>query len=209
MLIDVHCHLTDDRWYKDIDQVLMSAKQKKITGFGMGGYSPDDWTRQKDLTERFSDVQFFSSVGLHPVFVSQINSDTFELYLSDLHRWTSFGKMIGEVGLDGRSPYQENWVLQMEAFRSQLEVAWMYKKKVIFHIVRSFTPASQLLSLYRNELVGGYVHAFSGQREEAKFYLDLNLSLSFGGELLNPRSHHLREIVRWIPSNKLLIDRDG
>lgn len=209
MYWDVHCHLSDLRWEQGVAEVIAEARARGINGFGMGGYDPDDWQRQLQLVERFPQTQIVPVFGLHPMWVSQNSEENLEVSLDLLSRQISKAKAVGEIGLDARKDYVKGWSLQMEAFRAQLEMAWLVKKPVVLHIVWSHSEALQLLLLHKEQLCGGFVHAFSGEIDTAKQYLDLNLSLSIGGAVTHDRSVSLREVVRWLPPDELLLETDS
>ncbi len=209
MYWDVHCHLSDLRWEQGVAEVIAEAESRGISGFGMGGYEPEDWQRQLRLIEHFPQVKIVPVFGLHPMWVSQTSEDVLESALDVLSHEVSKAKAIGEIGLDARKDYLKGWPMQMEAFRAQLELAGLVKKPVVLHVVRSHPEALQVLLLHQELIVGGFVHAYSADKITAKQYLDLNLALSVGGAITHQRSESLREVVRWLPKDRLLIETDS
>jgi TatD DNase family protein len=209
MYWDVHCHLTDQRWGAELDDVLREATARGIRGFGMGGYEPEEWQRQLDLQQQYPKLTILPIFGLHPMWVSQRAPAELELALDLLSRWVGKARAIGEIGLDAREDYMVGWDQQMEAFRAQLELATFVQKPVVLHVVRSHTEALTVLNWHRELDFGGFVHAFYGDMLEAQQYLDFNLSLSIGGAVTHTRAERLREVVRWIPKDRFLIETDS
>lgn len=209
MYWDVHCHLTDVRWGETLPEVLAEAKQKGITGFFFGGYEPSEWIEQLELIKAFPEFSMEPCFGLHPMWVSQASDDSVEQGLDQLARLLPKTKAIGEIGLDARKNYVARWDLQMEAFRSQLELAGMTHKPVVLHLVHCHQEALQVLSLHREWLHGGFVHAFNGDRAVAKQYLDYSLALSVGGAITHSKAAGLRDAVQWLPKESLLIETDS
>ena len=53
------------------------------------------------------------------------------------------------------------------------------------------------------------MHCFTGNAEQAKAYLDLDLHLGITGWICDEkRGRHLREVVRMIPVDRLMIETD-
>ena len=63
---------------------------------------------------------------------------------------------------------------------------------------------------YRPRLAGGVAHCFTGGAGEARAYLDLDLYIGITGWICDERRGlHLREVVRHIPADRLLIETDA
>jgi TatD DNase family protein len=68
----------------------------------------------------------------------------------------------------------------------------------------------RIMGNYRSQLSGGVAHCFTAGLEEARAYLDLDLYIGITGWICDERrGHHLREVVRHIPANRLLIETDA
>ena len=209
MFWDVHCHLTDSRWADQLPAVLAEASARGIDHFLLGGYEPEEWQRQLQIMKEFPQVEIQPCFGLHPMWVSQATEAQIESGLDQLAKQASQVRVLGEIGLDAREAYRSAWAPQMEAFRAQLELAGFLGKPVVLHVVRAHTEALQLLRLHREWLRGGFVHAFSGGLEVAKQYLDHNLAVSIGGAVTRSAAHQLREVIRWMPKEYLLLETDS
>src|SRR4029079_1293814 len=67
-----------------------------------------------------------------------------------------------------------------------------------------------ILREYSLQLVGGVAHCFTAGSAEARAYLDLGLYIGITGWISDERRGlHLREVVRTIPAERLLIETDG
>ena len=64
MIIDTHCHLDDERYNEDIEQVLKNAKQEGVEKFIIPGADPKTLQRAVELSEQYEGVYF--AVGVHP-----------------------------------------------------------------------------------------------------------------------------------------------
>lgn len=209
MYWDVHCHLTDQRWRGELSEVLAEARSRGIVGFGMGGYCPEEWLQQVALKKQWPDYKIIPIFGLHPMWVSEVSEEQIELGLHQLAQQIQFAQGVGEIGLDARSEYAFHWGKQMEAFRSQLEIAGLVRRPIVLHVVRCHHEVLQVLWLHRELLSGGFVHAFSGNREIAKQYLDLGLLVSLGGRVTHSNQADFKELIRWLPKEAFLVETDS
>jgi TatD DNase family protein len=67
-----------------------------------------------------------------------------------------------------------------------------------------------VLREYRPRLLAGVAHCFTGEARELRDYLDLGLSVGITGWICDERrGQHLRELVRQIPLDRLLVETDA
>jgi TatD DNase family protein len=116
---------------------------------------------------------------------------------------------VGECGLD----YFRNFSpreAQLDAFAKQLELAATVAKPVFLHQRDAHDDFMNVLRRYRERLAGGVAHCFTAGMDEAREYLDLDLYLGITGWICDERrGHHLREVVKHIPVERLLIETDA
>lgn len=209
MFVDSHAHLDSGTFQDDLIHVLDRAARAGVSRIltigclGDQGKSPAQILR---LVE--SHPQLVVALGVHP--------HDARLYTRQQGRQI-LGHMIhpkvlgwGEIGLDfyyDNSPREQ----QRQAFRQQLRVARQAEKPVIIH---TRNAEQQTLEILREELGQGgeqvgVIHCFTAGRKVAQRFLDLGFYLSFGGILSFPKSRELRETVKWIPRNRILIETDS
>jgi TatD DNase family protein len=116
---------------------------------------------------------------------------------------------VGECGLD----YFRNFsprAAQVSAFRRQLDLAVQLRKPVFLHERDAHDEFVAILREYRPRLAGGVAHCFTGGNSEASASLDLGLYIGITGWICDERRGlHLREVVRTIPAERLLVETDG
>jgi TatD DNase family protein len=116
---------------------------------------------------------------------------------------------VGECGLD----YFRNFSpreAQLDAFRWHLELATRLRKPVFLHQRDAHDDFVALLREFRAGLVGGVAHCFTSGPTEARAYLELGLHIGITGWICDERRGlHLREVVREVPADRLLIETDG
>lgn len=205
VFIDAHCHLADPRFDGFRDSVLARAKAAGIAFFIQGGVGPDDWQRQR----RLSDGSWFLSFGLHPWFVAQHDEAMCREALRLLPEYLPEGIGLGECGLDyGPNQPKASYQRQQSFFSQQLELAKQWDKPLILHAVRSH---GEMLARIRevNRHWRGIVHGFTGSYEVAKAYLELGFSISVGGGITRKGYQKLKNAVSRIPMNRLVVESDA
>ena len=113
---------------------------------------------------------------------------------------------IGEIGLDF---YHEkaNQAQQQDYFETQLHIAATNQLPVILHVRKAHDETLKLLKQVC--LPGGIVHAYSGNEQQAKHYVDLGFKLGFGGMLTYERSRKLRTLAAKLPLEAIVLETDA
>jgi TatD DNase family protein len=207
MYIDGHCHLADSR-LKDVSEILQQCKKLGITRFVQAGVDPQDWLRQQELQSQFG--CFFMNFGLHPYFVSEHSGNECEDALDTLAKHLHLADGLGETGLDLRPQFvKDSFERQMDCFEKQLELAEVFQKPVVLHLVRAFEEVKKVFMAWGAPKHQGMVHSFSGNSEQAEYYLSQDLYLSVGGSVCHPNNKSLHQAIAMIPMDALIVESDS
>ena len=204
-LFDSHCHLDDRTFKKDFDNVLQRAAEAGVKAVMIVGIDPD--SSKKAVAMAKSKEGFYASTGVHPHDAKscseKIIKDLVELADDpNVRAW-------GEIGLDFNRMYSPK-AIQEKWFIRQLETADSLELPVIFHERDSNGRLLEILKSYSNHKRRGVVHCFSGSRDELVEYLDMGLYIGITGILtIKKRGAYLRDIVKDIPVERLLIETDA
>lgn len=204
---DSHSHLADPRLEGQVAELLARAQSRGIKYHLQGGVGPEDWQRQKLLSQQYP--QILPCFGLHPYWVASHSEAECEEALNILAREIKHSVGIGEMGLDLRPQYAEALSLQHSMFEQQLELAEFSKKPMVLHIVRAFDEIQKIFEIFGVPESKGLVHSFNGSAKQAEAYLKLDLHLSIGGPVARQDNLKLRQAVQVIPMEKLLIETDS
>lgn len=217
--VDVHCHLTDQRWSESstgLSSYVEAARNLGIELFAQGGIGPQEWAMQLELQQKFSSKMTLATCfGLHPYWVVANSTEACEGAMDQLAQMMSKADLLGEMGLDFRSEVNQIALTseiknkQIHFFEEQLELAALARKPVVLHIVRAHTEAIQVLELFKSSETKGFIHSFNADWMTAKSYLDQGLVISVGGPLLRKNNHHLHEAVSKLPLEQILIETDA
>ena len=202
MLIDSHAHLEMDEFDADREAVMQRAREQGVSRIVTVGLNLADSRKAVALSEQYDEV--YASVGVHPHDVSGIDETTYDL-LKDL---SGCGKVVayGEIGLDffrNLSPRD----VQIRRFGEQLELAGELGLPVIIHDREAHRETIEILDGFRNDR-GGVIHCFSGDYDMAVRCLDMGFYISIPGTVTFKKSEMLRDIVRKLPLDRLLVETD-
>ena len=204
-IFDSHCHLDDRSYDKDLDAVVRRAHQADVHAMMVVGI--DLPTTRKAIAIAGANENIYAAAGVHPHDARQCDEETLAA-LRDLAADPKV-KAWGETGLDFNrmhSPQtdQEHW------FARQLELAAELDLPMIFHERDSDGRFLEILKPHWNAHRKGVVHCFSGNDEELDSYLQMGLFIGITGILtLQSRGKALREMVRRIPKEHLLVETDA
>ncbi len=205
--VDSHCHLADPRWDQSRAVMVAEARRQGLGFFMQGGVSPTDWRRQIELKKEFPIGVCF---GFHRYFVAAHSEEDCELALDELAPLLPQAMALGELGLDFRPHImKESADLQIQIFEDQLTLAEAAEKPIVLHLVQCHDQALQIFNLWGVPPKKGMVHSFNGSWQKAQDFINLGLCLSVGGPLVRPENTKLKQAVREIPLEYLLIETDS
>jgi TatD DNase family protein len=152
---------------------------------------------------------FWCSAGVHPDNEG-VREPTLE-GLVDLARRPRV-VAIGETGLDyyrlgGRTIDQMEW--QRERFRVHIRAARATGKPLVVHTRSAGADTLELLREEGADRVGGVFHCFTETADVARAALDLGFHISFSGIVTFRNAADLRDVARWVPLDRLLIETDS
>jgi TatD DNase family protein len=115
---------------------------------------------------------------------------------------------VGETGLDyyySHSPHE----VQRRVFAEFIQLALQTGLPLVVHERDAAQDVAQLLRSEGRGNLRGVIHCFTGNYEAACAYLDLGFHLSFTGIITFKNAGPLRDVVRQVPLEKILIETDS
>lgn len=201
--IDSHAHLDDRQFDKDRDNVINNLKNDDISHvINIGSDLASSRFSQK-LANEYDNIYF--AAGVHP----HDSSACTEEMLSEIEKLLSEPKCValGEIGLDYFKNYSPAHI-QRDIFDKQLSLAQKNEIPVCIHMRDATKDTVDFLKKYSPFNKSGVIHSFSGSRETAKIMLDMGFYLSISGPVTYANAVNLREVVSYIPIDKILIETD-
>jgi len=201
MIIDTHCHLDNEKYYNDLDEVINRAKENGVKEFIIPAASPKDIKRAVELADKYNEIYF--AVGVHPIDIENFK----ESYLLD-YITNPKCVAVGEIGLDYHYT-KETKDKQIELFEKQLDIAIEYNKPVIIHIREANKDAFEILDKYVKKYpsLKGVLHCFNADSQFLK--LSDNFYYGIGGVITFKNAKKLIEVFPKIPKNRVIIETDS
>jgi TatD DNase family protein len=205
LLIDTHTHLDFPDFDGDREHVIQQAVAAGVRTIVNVGTDLDSSQAAVALAEAYP--QIYAAVGVHPHDAKAMTTEV----LDELRALASRPKVvaIGEIGLDfyrDLSPREK----QRQAFEQQLALASEVGKPVIIHDREAH---KEVMTILRRWAEGcqqsiGVLHCFSGDLAMAKEAIKMGFYISIAGPVTFPNARRLRELVRQLPLEKLLVETD-
>ena len=205
--VDTHCHLTDEKFSADVEEVFQRAKNLGVNRVINFGSTLKDSAEVVALAEKFSGM--FAGVGVHPEEVQDFNDEKFaEEKIIELAQKNKV-VAIGEIGLDYHwEKNSDGKLLQQKIFIQQLDIARQLNLPVCVHEREAHGDCLKILQTEGKNL-RGVLHCFSGSLEMAKEVWKLGWLIGIDGPVTFKNSAKLPEIVQAAPREMLLLETDA
>ena len=204
--IDIGVNLTGSTFKKDIESVVERAQLAGVERLIVTGTDSQHSEQAITLTEKFDSV-CYSTVGLHPHHASDYSQDLGS-ELRDMLKHKNV-LAVGECGLDFNRNYSTR-EQQIKAFEAQIEIAIELQKPLFLHQRDAHDDFISILKSCRDDLSQVVVHCFTGTIEEVNDYVLLDFYIGVTGWICDERrGHSLRQAVKHIPRDRLLLETDA
>jgi TatD DNase family protein len=211
MFVDSHCHLNFPELRERIDAIRSDMAASQVDRALVICTTLEEFAEVHALALRFDN--FWATAGVHPDNEG-IEEPTLDrlLALARLPRVVA----IGETGLDyyrlnGRSIDDMAW--QRERFRTHIRAACEAGLPLVIH---TRSASADTLGILREEQggaadggPGGVFHCFTETADVARAALDMGFLISFSGILTFRNAEDLREVARFVPLDRCLIETDS
>lgn len=203
MLVDSHCHLDFPDLIENESAILERMAENGVTHALCVSVKLETLPAVIGLAERHANL--FASVGVHPD-----NADCDEPDEAKLLALAAHPKVvaIGETGLDYYW-HKEAPEWQRTRFRTHIHAARHCAKPLIIHTRDSAVDTIRLMREERAGEAGGVMHCFTETREVAEQALDLGFYISFSGIVSFKNAEALRDVARFVPADRLLVETDS
>ena len=206
MLIDSHAHIQGKEYAGEVEAVIDRARAAGVeTIIAVGGAGDMSSNAEAvKLADTFPNV--YATVGMHPHDAKDVGADE----LQTLRELAAHSKVIavGETGLDfyySHSPHDT----QRRVFAQFIHMARETELPIVVHERDAAPQATELLRSEGGGKLRGVIHCFTGNYEAACAYLDLGFYLSFTGIITFKNAEPLRDVVRRVPLERMLVETDS
>ncbi|PIR05272.1 hydrolase TatD [Candidatus Kuenenbacteria bacterium CG11_big_fil_rev_8_21_14_0_20_37_9] len=228
-LIDTHAHVNFNAYKSDSDEVIRRALDNGIWMINVGSQFKTSDRAVKIACAYGKGV--YAAVGLHPIHLFDFAVEEEDSFNAKKEKFDDkkyqalidFSKKVvavGEIGFDyyhlsGKIERKEAKKIQRREFIKQLEFARANDLPVILHSrgtkdqpLCADNDLLDVLNGYRGQ-IRGVKHCFTADTETALKFIDLGFYIGFTGIItFGKNADALREVVKNIPLNKILVETD-
>ncbi len=205
-LIDIGANLTHDSFDRDRDAVLQRARAAGVARMVVTGASREHNPQALALAQAHPGF-LYATAGVHPHHAVEY-TDECDAELRALHAHAEV-VAVGECGLDYFRDFSPR-PAQRKAFERQLQLAAENGKPLFLHQRDAHADFLAMMQDFDGRLGPAVVHCFTGTREELFDYLDRDWHVGITGWLCDERrGQHLRELVKHVPANRLMVETDA
>jgi TatD DNase family protein len=205
-LIDIGANLTHESFRRDFDAVLDRARKAGVERMIVTGASREGSEHALALAREHPE-RLHATAGVHPHHAGDYGAET-DALLRTLAREPEV-VAVRETGLDyfrDLSPRPA----QRAAFEKQLAIAVDLGMPLFLHQRDAHDDFLALLKAARDRVPAVVVHCFTDRRRALFDYLDLDCHIGITGWICDERRGvHLRELVRSIPAQRLMLETDA
>jgi len=206
MFIDSHAHIEGERFDADRDQVITRARAagvEAIVEICNGDLERGSLEQGLELAAAHDFI--YAVVGMHPHDAKLWDAE----WERRLRMAASSTRVIawGEIGLDYHYNHSKP-ATQRDVFARQLDIAAELDLPVVIHTREADDDTLSILAQHLPPRRGIF-HCFSSDLAMAIAALQFGFLLSFAGNLTFRNAEGLREVVRSLPRDRLLIETDS
>jgi len=204
--IDSHAHLTSEKVFEEIDQILQRAQASGIKA--IVNICTDETTLKRGLELAKKYPWIYNAAATTPHDVATEGEALFPFM--EHHAKQGMLVAVGETGLDyfyHHSPKE----LQQHFLRRYLQLALSCRRPVVIHCREAFSDLFKILDaeyVVDGRHAPGVLHCFTGSESEAEKVLERGWYLSLSGIVTFKKSDSLRQIAKMVPLDRLLIETD-
>ncbi|XBC39049.1 MAG: YchF/TatD family DNA exonuclease [Buchnera aphidicola (Nurudea shiraii)] len=204
--VDSHCHLDLLNYYNlhsGLEDVLNKSIKNNVKLFLTVSTSINNFNYLKKFIKGNKNILL--SCGIHPL---NLNLD-----FNDVKNLKTFSKekrviAIGETGLDYYHSTKKQ-DLQKLLFRKHIRIAIESKKPLLIHTRHAVKDTINILREESAQKCIGIIHSFTENNEIAKHFLNMGFYISFSGIATFKNSEHIRETIKFVPLDKILLETDS
>ena len=204
MFIDTHAHLFYPNFNDDVDETIKRAKDSGVDYILVPATDLASSAQAIQLAEKYDFI--FASVGIHPHDTAEWEDSL----IDQLREMAKHEKVraIGEIGLDyyyDFSPREK----QLVAYEAQINLALELELPIIVHNRDSNDDIMEFARKFKETPLKAQYHCFAGSLKDARELIEMGHYVSFTGNITFKKADTLRNIVKGIDSENMLIETDS
>ncbi|MFI3213136.1 MAG: TatD family hydrolase [Eubacteriales bacterium] len=202
-IFDSHAHYDDDGFDIDRESLLLGMKEAGVGTIVNIGSSMESLRTTLDFVDQYDFM--YGALGIHPCNTDELNEVNFQFIKEKLQHPKI--KAVGEIGLDYYWDEPERKI-QKEWFFRQLQLAKEVNMPVVIHSREAAADTLSIMKEKEFENLTGVIHCYSYGKEMAREFLNMDYSFGIGGVITFQNGKKLKEVVEYIPIEKILLETD-
>ncbi|BFH60795.1 TatD family hydrolase [Paenibacillus azoreducens] len=205
-IIDIGVNLTNRAFDQDREEAAVRAEAAGVSPLIITGTSVASSRKAADYAGLYPG-KMYATAGVHPHDVKGCGADT----LGTLRKLAALPQVvaIGECGLDYNRDFSPRDV-QRRWFREQIKLAEELDMPLFLHERDAHGDFAAIMREHPEMIGKSVVHCFTGTGEELRTYLEMGFHIGITGWICDERrGQHLRELVKEIPLERLMIETDA
>lgn len=198
MYIDVHCHLDDERFNSDLDNVIKKAESNKVVVIISNGASPERNRKTLELAKKYKVIK--PALGFYPGEIINFNDKQIESEFKFIEN--SKPVALGEIGMDFTYEQHEK---QEKYFRNFIRLGKKMNIPLIVHTRKAEKRIIEIIEEIKPKKV--ILHCFSGKLKLLKKIENQDVYFSIPPIIIT--STHFQELVNLVPLTRLLTETDS
>lgn len=210
-LVDTHAHIQGSEFVDDLDAVIERALAAGVVQMVVPAVDLDSARASVALAERVGGI--YATAGYHPHEASTLTGEA----LAAVDVLLAHPKVVavGEIGLDhfrNLSSRED----QLACIEKMLALAEKHTLPVIMHSREAWDDSEAVLTPWARRVADrfgerpvGVLHYFSGDADQARYYVDLGFMISLHTSVTHPRSAQMRRVAAEVPLERLVIETDS
>lgn len=200
--IDSHSHMLEDVFQENFDEYMQRAKEYGVERVMCVCLNLKELERGFELKAKYPQLDL--AVGYYPSDIPNLTEEDWK----GLEQAVQDDRVIaiGEIGLDYY--WDKSFIeKQKEGFIRQIELANRVNKPILIHARDAAEDTYNILKEHPVQ-AKGILHCYSGSVEMAKRFEQLGMYLSFAGPLTFKNSKVVKEVVKYLPLNRMFVETD-
>lgn len=205
-MIDTHSHLFVEEFKEDLPEVIARAKEVGVTHVFMPNIDDTTVDDMLHVCRQFPNF-CFPMLGFHP---TSVDAEAYEKVrrmeplLVEGHPFIA----VGEVGLD--LYWDKTYLKEQQAvLDEQIQWALKWDLPLVIHCREAFPQLFEVLSPYKNTLLKGVFHSFTGTLDEAEQLLDYERFMIGINGVVTFKKSTLPEALKIVPLERLVLETDS
>ncbi|KJY92301.1 TatD family deoxyribonuclease [Pseudoalteromonas piscicida] len=201
--IDSHCHLDFDELADDLAMHIKAAHCAGVERFVVPGVTLKQSQQLVEFQAHHPQCEI--AAGLHPYFIGEHRGDDMTVLVEHVILNRTQLCAIGECGIDTTCDALER---QIALFEAHIALSNQVKLPLIVHHRKSHHLIAAAFKRVKPQY-GGVIHAFSGSKQQAEYYIAQGFKLGVGGTITYPRGEKTAQVISQLPLESLVLETDA